>query len=73
MAMDGIQLGIDMAAAARATFESFDPTSPVTDAEVDEIWKATAQKIVDHITSNAVTSTVVTGGSSAGTYPGTIT
>ena len=73
MAMDGAQLGLDMAAAARLTFEAFDPTTAVTDAEVDDIWKATAQKIVDHIVANAVTSTTVTSGSSAGTYPGTIT
>ncbi len=33
---------------------------------------AIAQAVVDHIKNNAVTTTIVTGGSSAGTYAGTV-
>ena len=34
---------------------------------------AIAKAVVDEIQANAVTSTTVSGGSSAGTYPGTVT
>jgi len=37
-----------------------------------DFGEAMAQAIFDEFTMNAVTTTVVAGGSSAGTYPGTI-
>lgn len=67
MAMDSTQLGIEMAAATRAIFSAISQTTPVSDAEVDNIWKAAAGTIIDHIKNNA--EVVIPAGSSAGTYP----
>jgi len=43
------------------------------EAELITYWTAICQGIIDHIVAAAVTSTTVTSGSSAGTYPGSIT
>ena len=41
-------------------------------SKLKEFADAIAKAVVDEITQNAVTSTTVTGGSSSGTYPGTV-
>lgn len=45
------------------------PDDPVL---ADKIYEADAEWIFEVLTSLSATSTTVTGGSSAGTYPGTI-
>lgn len=73
MSLNGTQLGDDIAQAARDVFSQIATDTPVSDAQVDAIWKAIAPKIVDHIKNNAVVTVIVTGGSSSGSHTGTIT
>jgi len=72
MAMDGDAMGVAVAAAIKTVRDAIDPSVPVTDSQIEDIYKAMCNEIVDHITGDGVTSTTVTGGSSAGTYPGSI-
>lgn len=67
MAMNGAQLGLEMAAATRAIFSAISQTTPVSDAEVNAIWRAAGVAIVDHVQAHGTVT--VTTGSSAGTYP----
>lgn len=66
MTLDATRLGSTMAAASKAVYENISKTTPVSQSELDNIWKATAQSIIDEITGNA--QVIVPGGSSAGTY-----
>lgn len=70
MALDATRLGEKMAAAVIAGAPT--DNSPVTNSALEAIWIAIAQEIITEITANGVTTTPVTSGSSAGTYPGTI-
>ena len=72
MAMDGTTLGTAMADATKAIYTLFDKTTEVSQAQLDSIFIALGQEIVNHVTSQGVTSTTVTTGSSAGTFTGTI-
>ena len=70
MALDATRLGEKMAAAVVAGAPTDD--APVSNSQLEAIWIAIAQEIITEITANGVTTTPVTSGSSAGTYPGTI-
>lgn len=72
MAMNGTQLGSDISAATFGVYNGLDQTTPIPQSTIDAIWEAIGPKIVEHIQNNAVVTTVVTSGSSAGTYNGTI-
>ncbi|MCP3944603.1 MAG: hypothetical protein GY710_24430 [Desulfobacteraceae bacterium] len=72
MALNGSQLGDEIAQAARGVFSSIPTNTPVSDAQVDAIWQAIGPKIIDHIKNNAVVTVVVAGGSSSGSHTGTI-
>lgn len=67
MAMNGAQMGVQVAAATRAVFSAIPQNAPVPDSSVDNIWKAAGAAIVGHIQSNATVT--VAAGSSAGVYP----
>jgi hypothetical protein len=70
MALDGTTMGQSVAAAVVASAPS--DGAPVTTAQLEAVWIAACTEIVNHIKANGVTTTPVTSGSSAGTYPGTI-
>ncbi len=67
MAMNGAQMGLEVAAATRAVFSAIPQNSPVPDGSVDNIWIAAGTAIVNHIQFNATVT--VPAGSSAGVYP----
>ena len=72
MALDGDRLGIAMAAAAEAVYSTVDNTTPISQSKLNDLWSAAGNAIVDEFVANGITTTNVTTGSSAGTYPGTI-
>lgn len=72
MAMNGNQLGNEIVAAVAPLKAAVDPFSEISQAQIDAIETARATAIVNHIVANAVTTTPVTGGSSAGSYAGTV-
>lgn len=72
MTLNGAQLGAEIAAAVTPLKAAVDPFSEISQAEIDAIETARANAVINHFIANGVTSTTVTGGSSAGTYPGTI-
>jgi len=60
-----------MADSITAAIKAVNPDAIEADLKI--YWEPICQGIIDEIVASAVTSTVVTGGSSAGTYPGTVT
>jgi len=70
MAMDPNALGVAVAAAIQSATPA--PGTAITPSQLEAMWIAICTEIITEITTNGVTSTTVTGGSSAGTYTGTI-
>lgn len=66
MALSASRLGNAMAAASKSVYENISKETEVPQSELDDIWKAAAQTIIDEITGNA--QVIVPAGSSAGTY-----
>ena len=70
MAMDPNAMGVAVANAIKAARPP--AGSAQTDAQLKAMWITICTEIIAEIVSGGVTSTEVTAGSSAGTYPGTI-
>lgn len=72
MALNGNNWGVAVASAVKAAAASITPGTPVTDEQLEAVWKAVKNADTTHITTQAVTSTpgAASGGS---TLPGTIT
>lgn len=70
MAMDPNVMGAAVAAAVQANKPPAGTAQTVEDLEI--MWIAICTEIIAEIASGGITSTEVTAGSSAGTYPGTI-
>ena len=65
--------GAAMAALIVANLKAIDPSiSGAMEAKLLARWTAICNGIIAEIIANAVTSTTVAGGSSAGTHPGTV-
>lgn len=54
MPLNATQLGTAMANAARAATVIIPTDEPVTDAQIDQIYKNLAQEIVNHIVTNGL-------------------
>lgn len=72
MPLDPVVLGAAMAAAARSAYVLIPDDEPVSDAEINQIYKNLATEITNHIVANLTVQVTVTRGSSAGTYVGVV-
>lgn len=72
MALQPTSWGDAVAAAVKAV--GVDNSAPITDAQLQQIWRAVCTEHDTEISSNleATGTTTVAGGSSAGTHPTTI-
>ncbi len=70
MALDEDRLGTAIAAAVTAARPDEDVA--ITNQQLIDMWKVISGEIIDEFKDNAVVTTAVTSGSSAGSYEGTI-